>query len=85
MKLSASGIPAQIVRVEDAGRYRVAHLSMAGHPVAAMVREGKFREDLYYRLNVINVFLPPLRQRKDDIPLLAQHFLKKYGDENGRP
>jgi two-component system response regulator PilR (NtrC family) len=51
----------------------------------ALVDEGAFREDLYYRLNVINVFLPPLRQRKDDIPLLAQHFLKKYGDENGRP
>ena len=41
VKLSASGIPAQIVRVEDAGRYRVAHLSMAGHPVAAMLREGE--------------------------------------------
>jgi len=51
----------------------------------ALVEEGAFREDLYYRLNVINLFLPPLRQRKDDIPLLAQHFLKKYGDENGRP
>jgi two-component system response regulator PilR (NtrC family) len=51
----------------------------------ALVDEGAFREDLYYRLNVINIFLPPLRQRKDDIPLLAQHFLKKYGDENGRP
>ena len=51
----------------------------------ALVDEGAFREDLYYRLNVINLFVPPLRQRKDDIPLLAQHFLKKYGDENGRP
>ena len=51
----------------------------------SLVDEGAFREDLYYRLNVINLFLPPLRQRKDDIPLLAQHFLKKYGDENGRP
>ncbi len=50
----------------------------------ALVDEGAFREDLYYRLNVINLFLPPLRQRKDDIPLLTQHFLKKYGDENGR-
>jgi two-component system response regulator PilR (NtrC family) len=51
----------------------------------ALVDEGAFREDLYYRLNVINLFVPPLRQRKDDIPLLTQHFLKKYGDENGRP
>jgi DNA-binding NtrC family response regulator len=50
-----------------------------------MVREGRFREDLYYRLNVITVELPPLRQRKEDIPLLADFFLKKYSEENGRP
>jgi DNA-binding NtrC family response regulator len=49
-----------------------------------MVEDGRFREDLYYRLHVINVLLPPLRDRKDDIPLLAQHFLEKYGKENGR-
>jgi len=49
-----------------------------------LVEEGNFREDLYYRLNVINVFLPPLRQRREDVSLLAQHFLKKYGAENGR-
>jgi DNA-binding NtrC family response regulator len=49
-----------------------------------MVEEGRFREDLYYRLHVINVFLPPLRDRKDDIPLLAQHFLEKYGHENSK-
>jgi DNA-binding NtrC family response regulator len=46
------------------------------------VREGKFREDLYYRLNVITVDLPPLRNRREDIPLLATHFLKRYSDEN---
>jgi DNA-binding NtrC family response regulator len=49
------------------------------------VKEGHFREDLFYRLNVINIDLPPLRQRKEDIPLLVDHFLKKYSEENERP
>jgi DNA-binding NtrC family response regulator len=47
------------------------------------VREGRFREDLFYRLNVITLELPPLRLRREDIPLLAGHFLKFYADENG--
>src|ERR1700741_1299153 len=46
------------------------------------MQEVKFREDLFYRLHVISIQLPPLRERKDDIPLLVQHFLRKYGDEN---
>ena len=50
-----------------------------------LVREGKFREDLYYRINVINIQLPPLRERASDIPLLAEHFLKKYREETGKP
>jgi len=49
------------------------------------VREGKFREDLFYRLNVITIDLPPLRQRKEDIPLLASFFLDRYSRENDRP
>jgi DNA-binding NtrC family response regulator len=50
-----------------------------------LVQEGRFREDLFYRLNVITIDLPPLRQRKEDIPLLAAHFLEKYSKENERP
>jgi DNA-binding NtrC family response regulator len=48
-----------------------------------LVAENKFREDLYYRLNVITIPLPPLRERKEDIPLLADHFLTKFCQENG--
>jgi len=47
------------------------------------VKDGRFREDLFYRLNVICLELPPLRQRREDIPLLSQHFLKFYAEENG--
>ena len=47
-----------------------------------LVEEGKFREDLYYRLNVINIVLPPLRDRKEDLPLLIDHFFVKYCREN---
>src|SRR5687768_11597349 len=49
-----------------------------------MMEEGRFREDLFYRLHVISIHLPPLRDRKDDIPLLSHHFLAKYGDENAK-
>jgi two-component system response regulator PilR (NtrC family) len=50
-----------------------------------MMEEGRFREDLFYRLHVITVQLPALRDRKEDVPLLVQHFLEKYGAENQKP
>ncbi len=49
-----------------------------------LVQENKFREDLFYRLNVITIALPPLRERKEDIPALVEHFLVKFAEENGK-
>ncbi|UCH95278.1 MAG: sigma-54-dependent Fis family transcriptional regulator [Candidatus Aminicenantes bacterium] len=48
------------------------------------VKQNEFREDLYYRLNIINIHLPPLRERKEDIPLLAGHFMEKYAADNNK-
>jgi two-component system, NtrC family, response regulator AtoC len=50
-----------------------------------LVREGKFREDLFFRLHVVRLTMPPLRQRAEDIPLLLAHFMKQFSDENGSP
>jgi DNA-binding NtrC family response regulator len=50
-----------------------------------MVRDGKFREDLFFRLNVVRLTMPPLRERAEDIPLLLAHFIKVFSDENGAP
>ena len=53
-------------------------------PLRKMVAEGKFREDLFYRLNVINIGIPPLRERKEDIIPLAEHFIKIYSEKNSK-
>ena len=49
-----------------------------------MIKTGGFREDLYYRINVVPIVIPPLRERKEDIPLLIDHFISKFGFENNR-
>ena len=56
-------------------------ISATNKDLEEAVREKHFREDLFYRLNVIQIKLPPLRERREDIPLLAMHFLKKYSEE----
>ncbi len=57
-------------------------VSATNRDMKEAIASGKFREDLYYRLNVVTIDLPPLRDRKEDIPLLANHFLKKFAAEN---
>lgn len=59
-------------------------VAASNQDLEVMVREGKFREDLLFRLNVVQIKLPPLRARKEDIPLLVQHFLAKYTREMGK-
>jgi two-component system NtrC family response regulator len=50
----------------------------------ALVREGRFREDLYYRINVVTIMLPPLRERREDLPPLIEHFLRAFAGKNGK-
>lgn len=59
-------------------------ISSSNKDLEQAVKEGRFREDLFYRLNVIAIYLPKLNERKDDIPLLVDHLLTKYGLESGR-
>ncbi|MBL9166470.1 MAG: sigma-54-dependent Fis family transcriptional regulator [Verrucomicrobiales bacterium] len=58
-------------------------LAATHRDLEAMIREGKFREDLFHRLNVVTIQIPPLRERREDIPVLVQHFLTKYAAEFG--
>ncbi len=59
-------------------------ISATNQNLKEKVKKGEFREDLYFRLNVIPIHMPPLRQRKEDIPLLTKHFIKKYAHEFGK-
>jgi two-component system response regulator PilR (NtrC family) len=69
----------------DIIRVDVRLIAATNADIEGLVARGGFREDLYYRLNVITIQLPPLRQRTEDIPLLARHFLQVYSNENGKP
>ena len=57
-------------------------IAAANQDLDALIEQGKFRRDLYYRLNVVPVYLPPLQERVGDIPILAEHFMRKYGERN---
>jgi len=65
-------------------RIDVRVLAATNRKLEPLIREGRFREDLYYRLNVFPIHLPPLRERKTDIPLLADYFVEKYSKRNNK-
>jgi len=84
------GVQANLLRFLDSGQYRrvggnkvltvdTRVIAATNKNLAELIAAGRFREDLYYRLNVINITIPPLRERKEDIPELSAFFLKKYG------
>jgi len=59
-------------------------LAATHRDLEALVRDGRFRDDLYYRINVVTVTLPPLRERREDLPLFIEHFLRRFAEKNGK-
>jgi two-component system, NtrC family, response regulator AtoC len=89
-------LQAKLLRVLQAGTFErvggeetlradVRLIAATNRDLPALIAEGKFREDLYYRLNVVAVELPPLRERRDDVPLLAEHFVRRLARKYGWP
>ena len=76
----------EIVRVgtNDPLKVNVRLISATNSDLAGAIAEGKFRQDLYHRLKVVSIKLPPLRERRDDIPLLIEHFLKEFSASHGK-
>jgi len=90
------GLQAKLLRVIEDKSFRkvggeqelkvdVRIIAATNRDIEKEIKTGRFREDLFYRLNVIHIHLPPLRERKEDIPILAQHFLEKYSAEMKKP
>jgi two-component system response regulator HydG len=77
----------EIVRVgtNDPVKVNVRLISASNRDLADAITEGKFRQDLYHRLKVVSIKLPPLRERRDDIPLLIDYFLKEFSSSHGKP